>query len=193
MLGGPYGKNAYGHVALRVQGENDDGAYDFVYDFGRYGKTWGIGNSEGEGMLRIWSNFDDYIKGENATGRTTTGYVFAISNDEAGRINAHFSSITEGIQPSKVRGSMQQFRLATDYHAANCNCATVALDGLRAGRPSLSNALNQNRFDRGRGLSWLENKSYTLSKQGNGVRLPLDLQAAADSYGKAIEVNTYKW
>ncbi|EJK2115373.1 hypothetical protein [Vibrio navarrensis] len=47
LIGGPYTKAngdevTYGHVALRVTGENKDGAYDYVYDFGRYGwvKGW---------------------------------------------------------------------------------------------------------------------------------------------------------
>ncbi|KZN77779.1 hypothetical protein N477_00810 [Pseudoalteromonas luteoviolacea H33-S] len=198
LIGGPYTKAngdkvTYGHVALRVTGENEDGTYDYVYDFGRYGKTWGIGGSEGEGTLRLWTSFDDYIKGENATGRITTGYAFSLSSEQAGKINTHFSKLTSGLIPTKVRGNMQQFRIASNYHAANCNFTTVAMDGLKAGNPKLHNILNQNKFDQGRGLSWSNRQAYDFSKTGDGVRMPLDLQEAARQYGKATAVNTYKW
>jgi len=54
LIGGPYKNHLYGHVALRVFGYTEDGTrYDCVYDFGRYGKTWGFQNSKGEGQLRV--------------------------------------------------------------------------------------------------------------------------------------------
>ncbi|MBE3665926.1 hypothetical protein BOO35_12620 [Vibrio navarrensis] len=69
----------------------------------------------------------------------------------------------------------------------------AAMDGLKAGNPKLYNILNQNKFDQGRGLSWLNRRAYNFSKTGNGVRMPLDLQEAAIQYGEATAVNTYKW
>lgn len=141
----------------------------------------------------MWASFDEYIKGENATGRTTTGYTFSLSSEQAGKINSHFNNLTSGLEPSRVRGSMKQFRIASNYHAANCNCTTVAMDGLRAGNPKLHSILNQNKFDQGRGSSWLNRKAYNFSKTGNGVRMPMDLQEAVKQYGKASAVNTYKW
>ncbi len=67
LVGGPYEKHGqiqpYGHVAIRVTISKSD----MTYDFGRYGKTWGAGDSEGEGMLRVWTDFSKYITGEKAT------------------------------------------------------------------------------------------------------------------------------
>ncbi|MGS2724889.1 hypothetical protein ACVBEJ_14205 [Porticoccus sp. GXU_MW_L64] len=198
LIGGGYtdrdGEDVtYGHVALRVYSE--DGDFDYTYDFGRYhGEPWGIEDSEGEGTLRIWTNFDKYITGENATGRTTKGYVFSSSTEEAGKIISHFSSLVSGRKPNEERGDhMKQYQLATDYHAANCNCATVALDGLKAGNSELYRTLNQNKFDKGRGLSWLSRRAYRFAKSGDGVRMPLDLQDAIKQSGKVDSTNTYKW
>ena len=187
LVGGSYtkanGEEAeYGHVALRVTGENDEGAFDKVFDYGRY-----IGGGvEGPGILRVWDSFDEYIKNENKYGRTTTGYVFDLDNEQANKINEHFNSLIGETEPMLKRGKMKQFRLAsTPYHAANCNCTTVAMDGLQAGNPSLHKILNNEKFDKGRGLSFFEPQGYKLGKEGNGIRMPLDLQAASDEYGKA--------
>lgn len=69
LVGGPYGDHSYGHAALRVTTPE----VDKVFDYGRYGQVWGFGNSEGEGILKIWSDFNAYIKEENDLGRVTTG------------------------------------------------------------------------------------------------------------------------
>jgi hypothetical protein len=43
LVGGPYGNHPYGHTALRVTTTDSDN----VFDYGRYGRTWGLGDSEG--------------------------------------------------------------------------------------------------------------------------------------------------
>lgn len=64
LVGGPYTfageEHRYGHTALRVKNKK----FDLTYDFGRYGRVTGDFGAEGEGILRIWSSFPDYIKGE---------------------------------------------------------------------------------------------------------------------------------
>lgn len=85
----------YGHCALRVV----DGAQDTTYDYGRYGKTWGTGSSEGEGMLRVWSSFAAYIAGENATTRTTTAYTFDTTPAGAQLLETFFKQKIAGRQP----------------------------------------------------------------------------------------------
>lgn len=47
LVGGPYGNHPYGHTALRVTTAD----IDRIFDYGRYGRTWGLGDSEGEGIL----------------------------------------------------------------------------------------------------------------------------------------------
>jgi hypothetical protein len=70
LIGGPYPDHPYGHTAIRVT--TPDG--DTVFDYGRYGLMWGLGHSEGEGMLKIWNDFNAYITDENRHGRVTTGF-----------------------------------------------------------------------------------------------------------------------
>ena len=96
LVGGPYKKKGkeqpYGHVAIRVKTPTSD----TVYDYGRYGKTWGTFDSEGEGILNVYSDFNQYIQGEKATGRTTTGFTIEVSKAEADSINKHFASLIAG-------------------------------------------------------------------------------------------------
>jgi RHS repeat-associated protein len=196
LVGGPYGDTGYGHVALRVYGDGggDCGceSYDNTYDFGRYGKQWGAGGSEGEGMMRVWSDFSKYIASQNAYGRTTTGYLYSTTAAQDAAIIDFYNQATQGITPNASRGDfMQQFRLPADYHAANNNCTTQALDGLGAGAPGLRNLLNGNQFDKGRGLSLSQKLGYRMAKDGNGVRMPLDLGAAAGATGRHNATNQY--
>lgn len=83
LVGGPYTRDKeehlFGHAALRVV----VGSKDITYDFGRYGKTWGTFDSEGEGVLNVWTSFKTYISGENSLGRTTTGFVYNLERSKA--------------------------------------------------------------------------------------------------------------
>ena len=83
LIGGPYTKegkeHTYGHAALRVTTT----AADRVFDYGRYGREWGFGDSEGDGMLRVWTDFNAYIAGENSYGRVTTGFLYEVPEARA--------------------------------------------------------------------------------------------------------------
>lgn len=196
LVGGPYGDTGYGHAALRVYGDHGGecgcDSYDNTYDFGRYGKQWGTGGSEGEGMMRVWSDFSQYIKSQNAYGRTTTGYVYSTTPEQDAAIIDYYSQAMKGISPNLSRGDfMQQFRLPAAYNAANNNCTTQSLNGLGAGAPGLRDLLNANKFDKGRGLTLTQELGYRLAKDGNGVRMPLDLGAAAGATGGYKATNIY--
>jgi len=115
LIGGPYGGNSYGHVALRVFGPG----YDYTYDYGRYGQTWGIGGSQGEGQLRVWTDSGRYIAGENATGRTTTGYTYSTTPEQDRAVIDYYSRLTSSVTPNRSRGSyMNQYRIG-DYEAVS--------------------------------------------------------------------------
>ena len=58
LVGGPYADHPYGHTALRVTTKGED----HIYDYGRYGRTWGVGKSEGDGVLNVWYSFDVYLR-----------------------------------------------------------------------------------------------------------------------------------
>jgi hypothetical protein len=110
-------------------------ASDTTYDFGRYGRVTGDFGAEGEGILRVWSNFTPYITGENATGRRTTGFVFLAFDHQASAINNYYKTIIDGATPSpemaRNRPNLKVYRLATNYHALGYNCTTLSLDGAR--------------------------------------------------------------
>lgn len=175
--------------AERVVGEN----YDYVFDYGRYGRTWGVRGSEGEGQLRVWSNFDRYINGEIATSRTTYGfrYVTTAENDEA--VIAYFESLNEDVAPNVSRGSyMNQYHIDS-YHAANNDCTTIALDGLKAGIPSeLYDAINNASFDQGTGLSWVERTLFSAAKDREGIVLPSDLLNSIRQHGGYDSLEEFK-
>lgn len=140
LVGGPYTLNGethrYGHTAIRVK----SAASDLTYDFGRYGRVTGDFGAEGEGILRVWSDFSTYIAGENATGRRTTGFVFLIFENQAQAINQHFSSVTSSARarPELERGRtsvLRTYQLTRNYHALGYNCTTLSLDGARTAFP----------------------------------------------------------
>lgn len=189
LIGGPYASAAYGHVALRVFGPG----YDYTYDYGRYGQTWGVGGSEGEGQLRIWTDFNRYIAGENATGRTTSGYVYSTTAAQDQAAIDYFNGLIAGLQPNLSRGNyMNQYRI-DNYHAANNNCTTVSLDGLEQALPAdLYRAIDNSSFNQGRGLSWTQRMAFWAARNGQGISLPLDLQQAIISQGGYTTTREYR-
>jgi hypothetical protein len=129
LIGGPYAfdgeDHTYGHVALRVFMKNER---EFVYDFGRYGLKWNLG-SEGEGILRVWTSFQQYITSENFLGRTTDGFLYHLDEKEAEAIISYFEYKVNGIKIRKQRKDnpndpngkviMKEYRLSENYHAVN--------------------------------------------------------------------------
>ena len=173
LVGGPYMKHGkeqpYGHVALRVITSQSD----ITYDYGRYSRVWGIGNSEGDGILRIWTDFTRYIAGEKATGRTTVGYRFRVTAAEANQVNDHFMKIIKGQEPNQVRGEyMKQYKI-NDYHALNSNCTTISIDGATQAIPNLMQGSEP--FNIGGKLSTTEKLAAKLKGWPNRIFMPADL------------------
>ena len=140
LVGGPYTLNGenhrYGHTAIRVK----VGATDTTYDFGRYGRTGGDFSAEGEGILRVWSDFTPYIASENVLKRKTTGFVYAIFDHQAKAINDHFASLISSATPRPKmeagRSVLKVYQLPTNYHALGYNCTTLSLDGAKTAYPN---------------------------------------------------------
>ncbi len=143
LIGGPYTAggelHTYGHTAVRVKMAGSDR----IYDFGRYGRVVGDFGAEGEGILRVWSNFGDYIAGENALKRKTTGFVYAVFDGQAQGVITYFASLIKAAKPrpdlARGRSSLVVYQLASNYHALGYNCTTLSLDGVRAGMPTFEN------------------------------------------------------
>jgi len=174
LVGGPYKRGGdehrYGHAALRIVTP----ASDTTFDYGRYGRTWGRFGSEGEGILNVWSNFQTYIKGENALGRTTTGFSFVVTKEQAEKIQAHFDALTSGRKAILTGSNFQRFRIAADYHALKSNCTTLTLGGAEAAVSDLEAAAGP--FNKGNGMSTTERIAARVAGWPSRIFMPADLQ-----------------
>ena len=97
IIGKPYvdangEEHPYGHVALRVYNAKE--GYDMVYDFGRYGKTWALMDSKGEGILNVYNKGGAYLKSE-MTLRSSVGYMQPTTTAEDKQIISHFTGLTQ--------------------------------------------------------------------------------------------------
>ena len=188
LIGGPYGDHAYGHAALRVFGKG----YDKIYDFGRYGKTYGLLGSEGEGVLRIWNNKDQYILGENATGRITTGYVNKTTEEQDKIAMDYYNSLLPESCKKDPRGrDMESCVLDNNYHALKNNCTTMTTDGVNKSNSILGSKITDSKESKGRGLGFFE-KQAAGDAVGSKIFMPADLQKNIENTGEHYETNLYK-
>lgn len=187
LIGGPYSNHTYGHAALRVVTLNEER----LYDYGRYGETWGIFGSEGEGVLRVWNSARAYIASENSLGRVTTGCTYAISDEKAKAVKAHFDQKVAGKKPIEGTKSMKSYRI-DDYHAIGSNCATLTMGGAKVAIPDLDK--NGSQFNKGRGLSTTEKLAARARGWPAQLFMPADIQALLDSdlAKKPTKVTTYR-
>lgn len=143
LVGGPYAaggeEHRYGHTAVRVKTSTSD----ITYDFGRYGRVVGDFGAEGEGILRVWTDFGVYIAGENALKRKTTSFVFSVLEGQSQSVNLHFGQLIKVSKPraelERGRSALKVYQLSRNYHALSYNCTTLSLDGVKAGIPSFEN------------------------------------------------------
>ena len=180
LVGGAYRSNGeehtYGHVALWVITPTDE----YVYDFGRYN---GESGPYGQGRLRVWAKFAKYIAGENATGRTTTGFAYQTSAISASNVNTHFKSLIGNRPVLKAYGDyMKEYRLAEDYHALNNNCATSSMAGARIAILDID--FDVAKFNMGEGMSGSEKLAAKLTGWPAHIFMPADLQKMLESNSK---------
>ncbi|MRX11267.1 hypothetical protein GJ697_25920 [Pseudoduganella sp. FT25W] len=178
LIGGPYkapdGMHTYGHMALRVTTAKQEK----IYDFGRYGRTNGEYSAEGEGILRVWSDFAAYIDGENATGRITKGFSYNVTEEQANKIFSHYESLTAGATKRRAaHPKEEEFKLPKNYHAITNNCVTMSLSGARLALPGLD--ANPGPYNEGRGMSEVEKIAARTSNFGfwpSHIFMPADVQ-----------------
>jgi len=149
LVGGPYGDHRYGHTAVRVSTDK----LDKVFDYGRYRNSWGFGNSEGEGILRIWNDFNAYIHEENSLGRVTTGFVYETTEESAQKVLEFFEQRIAG-KPLLSNKTDKKVVLLDTYFALGPNCTTLSVDALRRVFPEIDR--NWSVFQQGRGLGVME-------------------------------------
>lgn len=194
LVGGPYTRDKeehlFGHAALHVV----VGGKDVTYDFGRYGKTWGTFDSEGEGVLNVWTSFKAYISGENSLGRTTTGFVYSLDKAKAEAVIAHFDGIVA--QKKEIRkktATAARYVLPGDYHPTTNNCTTVTIEGAKASGKAI--VQNPSEYREMRGLSWVERQAARTQKSTqDGIFMPADFEAMLEGNTEARydKKNVYK-
>ncbi len=174
LVGGPYRNHAYGHTAVRVTFTD----IDKVFDYGRYGRKWGLGDSEGEGILKIWSNFNAYIEDENSTGRVTTGFMYETTEDNARKVLDFFERKTFGKKPISEGRTMVKLRIE-DYYALRPNCTTLSVDAIKTIFPVIDR--DWTAFQKGRGLNIMEKAAVSARGWPKHLFMPADLQAMLES------------
>jgi hypothetical protein len=140
LVGGPYTdpsgeEHKFGHVALRIRSPK----FGATYDFGRYGKITGAFGQSGEGILRVWYEFQPYINGEIALNRKTTGFVYPVFDHEADAAFNYFNNLIEAGTMIKGKSSSVKttYKLAFGYYATGPNCTTMSMDGAKKALPKI--------------------------------------------------------
>ncbi len=194
LIGGAYKGHPYGHVAIGII--NNDTGETVIYDFGRYGAVSGTFSESGEGILRVHSSLESYIEGENATGRTTSGYRFKSTPEEDAKVVEYFNGLIDGSTKAKteVKDKRWSFKLEDDYHATGNNCTTLSLCGLEEAIPGVAKELKDPKESKGRGLGWKEklaDKTIGNNSIGNKIFMPADLKKNIDTKKKHIDSKQY--
>jgi hypothetical protein len=186
LVGGPYADHPYGHTALRVTTNGEDR----IYDYGRYGRTWGIGKSEGDGVLNIWNGFDAYIAEENSLGRVTTGFLYETSEEKVQSIVKFYEVKTAGKKPISTSKQKKSY-VIEDYNALGPNCTTLSVAAAKVALPDIDREWST--YQKGRGLSFMEKGLVGAKGWPSFIFMPADLQALLDSPSgrKPKAVKTY--
>lgn len=180
LVGGPFDDHPYGHAAIRVNTSSSER----VYDYGRYRKVWGIGGSEGEGVLQVWKDFRRYIASENRLGRITTGFVYEVPESKAQAIITHFEGLVAGKKAIIKSAGFDSYVIDT-YNALGPNCTTVTLDAAVMAVPRIE--ANWKRHQQGRGLNFSEKALSKAKGWPDRIFMPADLQGMLEEGSPAFK------
>jgi hypothetical protein len=133
VIGKSYAKNGeehpYGHAAIRVYGKG----YNYVFDFGRYGKTWGLGNMKGEGILNVYTNGTKYMNDEQSF-RDSRGFNISTTSEEDQKVIDYYLNLAKEGEVYKTGavpgGGGEAYKLSENYDAFSNNCVTKSAEGL---------------------------------------------------------------
>jgi len=179
IVGMPYGTHPIGHTAVRVR--TYDKHEEVVYDFGRYGDTWGYLGMHGEGVMRIWRGkkaVRRYLQKQTSY-RDSYGFTINLTKEEEKAVYRYYEEKIKKTIWTKRYRLHTRVRLATDYHGVVHQCTSVALEGLKKIWPrDRWEKLLDPQFNKGKGFSPREHDYYfkTQKKLGiNEVLVPLDV------------------
>jgi hypothetical protein len=169
LVGGPYKDHPYGHTAIRLTTKDQD----TIYDYGRYGRTWGTGDSEGDGILRIWNNFDSYIAEENSLKRITTGFLYKLDEVKIQAVINFFNKKIKNKNPTSTTKTMKSY-IIEDYYALGTNCTTISVSAAKVATPEIDE--DWKIYQKGNGLSIFEKSIVNIKGWPNNIFMPADLQ-----------------
>ena len=179
VVGKPYGSHRIGHTAVVVQTFDADKVA--VYDFGRYGRTWGHLRLHGEGVMRVWRGrraVNRYFEKQTSY-RDSVGYVIDVPAAIEKRIFNYDEAMLPTARWKKDYPMHTRYRLAKDYHGVTNQCTSMALEGLKTQAPSsLWEPLLDTRFNKGQGFDEPTRAYFFKVQRERGVAetvVPLDV------------------
>lgn len=185
IVGMPYGKHRIGHTAVRVR--TFDADKEVIYDFGRYGRTWGHLGLHGEGIMRVWRGpqaVQRYLNKQTSY-RDSWGYTIAVDEATERRVLAWYERLLKRARSVKDHPQHKRYRLAADYHGVTNQCTSVALDGLKHAWPRPRwEALLQPRFNKGQGFDSPTKRYFYSEQKKRGINetvVPLDVKDSLDA------------
>jgi hypothetical protein len=200
VVGHPYGNHTIGHTAVRVR--TFDADKEVVYDFGRYGKTWGKFGFHGEGIMRVW-------RGERAVKRyldkqqgfrDSVGYVIRMTEADERRVLRHYEDMLKTAKWKKKYRLHTRYRLAKDYHGVHNQCTSMSLEGMKTHWPRERwEKLLDPRYNQGQGFTVAVKRYFKATQRELGLNetvVPLDVIDAFEAARKAgnkdiLAVNHY--
>ena len=190
MVGLPYGKHTIGHTAVRVRTFDQNG--EVIYDFGRYGRTWGHLHFHGEGIMRVWRGpreIKRYLQKQQSF-RDTVGFTIDVPEQEERQIYRYYENLLANKRWRRPNDMHVRYRLAEDYNGINNQCTSMALAGMKAvlPRPNWEKLLHP-RFNKGQGFNAVTKDYFFKTQRKLGIDetvVPLDvLDALTDSRKQA--------
>lgn len=182
IIGMPYGRHTIGHTAVRIRTFDKD--KEVIFDFGRYGRTWGYLRFHGEGVMRVWRGtkaIRSYIRRQRSI-RDSWGFVIKTTPAEEKKILAHYEKKLRKTKWRRKYRSHIRVRLADDYHGVFRQCTSMALEGLKAVWPRRrwETILNPT-FNLGQGFTRRMHRYFYKNQKKKGINevvVPLDVLAS---------------
>lgn len=171
-------KNRTGHAALRISGDGHDILWELTHgpEFIR---------GQGEGILKLWTNWENSIKARVENGAIVKLYKFPSNKEQNEFAHQHFAGLVRSSKRMKPETDLEQsgelirYKTKSNYHYLKNNCVTTAVAGFEAGTGILLIPDNV-----GRNLQWYEKLVVSLEKWPNHTFLPKDLEHVLSNHMK---------
>ena len=130
-VGHPYETSNIGHSFIRVNTLDQYG--EIVYDYGRYGKSWGYLKFTGEGIMRVWKGRSaiNFLLKKQMKYRNTTGFTFKVTKEQALMVYKHFEKKLANAKFIKEYKYHKRYRLEENFDGITRQCTAMALSGIR--------------------------------------------------------------